>query len=96
MSKKGCPRAFRQWGIVLSKNGDVHVAALTIRPIRVEAKKGLESVIAHLARVPYVYPACRLKPGKHPIEADLVNPCAICGATLRDVETKECVFCRQP
>jgi len=28
-------------------------------------------------------------------EQDLYNPCPICGATLKDQETGECVFCRR-
>ena len=31
----------------------------------------------------------------HPdVECDMTQPCTACGATLKAVETQECVFCR--
>ena len=42
-------------------------------------------------------PECGL-PVEEPFneEQDLYSPCPICGATLKDQETGECVFCRTP
>src|SRR5690348_10840361 len=72
-SQKKRPRAFRQGGIGLTKNRDIHVAALAVGLVRVKAKVGIETEVAYRQGVADIHTTRRLEPGEYPVQTDLVD-----------------------